>query len=81
MGIIGVDFDATFCIRQILEKKWEYDEAVRELFIDYKKVYDSLRRKVLYNIIVEFGIPMKLVKLIYVCLNETCSRVRVGVYV
>jgi len=32
----------------------------------------------LYNILIEFGIPMKLVRLIKFCLNETYSRVRVG---
>jgi hypothetical protein len=31
-----------------------------------------------YNILINFGIPMKLVKLIKVCLNESCNRVRVG---
>ena len=33
--------DHMFCIRQILEKKWEYNEAVQELFIDFEKAYDS----------------------------------------
>ena len=51
---------------------------MHQLFIDFKKVYDSVRRKVLYNILIEFGIPMKLVRLIKMCLNETYSRVRVG---
>jgi len=32
----------------------------------------------LYNIIIEFGIPMKLVRLIKMYLNETFSRVQVG---
>ena len=32
----------------------------------------------MYNILIEFGIPMKLVRLINMCLNETYSRVRVG---
>jgi hypothetical protein len=31
-----------------------------------------------YNILIEFGIPMKLVRVIKTCLNETCSRVRIG---
>jgi hypothetical protein len=29
--------DQIFCIRQILEKKWEYDETGHQLFIDFKK--------------------------------------------
>jgi len=33
--------------------------------------------EVLYNILIEFGIPMKLVRLIDVCLTETFSRVQV----
>ena len=45
--------DHIFCIRQILEKKWEYYEAVPQLFIDFKKAYDSVRRKVLYNILMD----------------------------
>ena len=31
--------DRIFCIRQILEKKWECNEEVHKIFIDYKKVY------------------------------------------
>jgi hypothetical protein len=46
-----------FCIRQILEKKWEYNEATHQLFIDFKKAYDLFRREVLYNIFIEFGNP------------------------
>ena len=67
-----------FCIRQILEKKWEYNEEIHQLFIDFKKAYDSVRREVLYNIVIEFGIPKKLVRLIKMSLTETYSRVRVG---
>ena len=56
--------DHILCIRKILEKKWEYNEAVHQLFIDFKKAYDSVRRKVLYNSLLEFGSPKKLVRLI-----------------
>jgi hypothetical protein len=31
----------------------------------------------MYNILIEFGIPKKLVRLIKMCLTETYSRVRV----
>jgi hypothetical protein len=33
--------DHMFCIRQIFEQKWEYNEAGHQLFIDFKKAYDS----------------------------------------
>jgi hypothetical protein len=54
----------------MLEKKWEYSEAIHQISIDLKKAYDSVRRDVLYNILIEFGIAMKLVRLIKMCLQE-----------
>jgi hypothetical protein len=36
-------------------------------FIDFKKAYDSVRREALYNILVEFGIPRKIVGIIKMC--------------
>ena len=70
LGIISVDFDVTgqltkifiyiyiyiyiYCMHQILDKKWENNEAVYHLFIAFKKAYDSLRRReVLYSILIE----------------------------
>jgi hypothetical protein len=70
--------DQIFYIWQILEKKWEYNGMVHQLFIDFKKAYDSIKREVLYNILVEFGVPKKLVRLINMCLNETYSKVCIG---
>jgi len=70
--------DHIFCNRQILEKEWEHNEAVYQLFIDFEKAYDSVRREILYNILIECGLPRKLVRLIKMCLTETYSRVRVG---
>jgi hypothetical protein len=37
--------DQIFYIRQILEKKWEYNGTVHQLFIDFKNAYDSIKRK------------------------------------
>ena len=32
----------------------------------------------MYNILIEFGVPKKLVRLIKMCLTKTYSKVRVG---
>jgi len=70
--------DHIFCIRQITEKKWEYNESVHQLFIDFRKAYDSVRREVLYKILIDFGMPRKFVRFIKMSLTESYSRVRVG---
>jgi len=51
---------------------------VHQLFIDFDEAYDSVKREILYNILIEFGVPRKLVRLIKMCLTETYSRVQVG---
>jgi hypothetical protein len=56
----------------------EYHATVHQLFIDSKKAYDSVRREILYNILIEFGVPKKLVRLIKMCLTETHCRIQVG---
>jgi hypothetical protein len=85
LGIISVGFDGTdqllirfFEFVRYWRKKWEYNESVHQLFIYFKKAYDLVRREVLYNILIGFGVPMKLVRLIEMCLNETYSKVRIG---
>jgi hypothetical protein len=67
--------DQILYIWQILEKKWEYNGTVHQLFIDFKKAYNSVMKEVLYSVLIEFGIPRKLVGLIQICLNETYSTV------
>jgi len=45
-----------YCIiRQILEKKWEYNEARHQVFIDFKKACDSAKREVVYNILIQYS--------------------------
>jgi len=81
-GIISVDFDTTGQLLMIYIlrssnswEKWEYNEAVHQLFIDFKKAYDSVRWEVLYNILIQSDINRKLVSLIKMCQNEAYSRV------
>jgi hypothetical protein len=50
--------DHIFRIRQILNTKW-----------NFKVAYDSIRKEVLYNILIESGVRMKLLRLVKMCLN------------
>jgi hypothetical protein len=59
---------------QSVETKWECNETVNQLLVDFKNTYDPVRREVLYGISIECGIPMKLVKLTEMCLKETLVR-------
>jgi hypothetical protein len=54
------------------------NKAVHQIVIDFKKPYDSVRREGLCNILIEFGIPKKLVRLIKMCMNETYSTAQKG---
>jgi len=71
--IISVDFSATgqllivYPSCKILEDNWDYNVAVHQLLIDFKKTYDSVGMDVLLNILIEFGIRMQLVRLITMC--------------
>jgi hypothetical protein len=61
LGIINVDFDATGQLLIIysaffkyVEKKWDHNEAVHQLLIDFKKASDSVRTEILCNILLSF---------------------------
>jgi hypothetical protein len=51
--------------------------GVHQLFVYFRKAYDSVRREVLYNILIKFGMPRKLFRLIKMCLNETNSKISI----
>jgi hypothetical protein len=63
------------------EKIEKLNETVHQLYIDLKKAHDSFRREVLYSILIESGVPMKLVMLNkmselmgFWTLSSRCSR-------
>jgi hypothetical protein len=48
-----------------------------QLFMDFKKVYESLKKVALNNHFFEFCISMTLIRVIKLCLTEAHSRTRV----
>jgi hypothetical protein len=45
---------------------------------DFKKAYDSVRREIFYNVLIESEVPMKLIRLIKMCLNDMYSKVHIA---
>jgi spore germination protein YaaH len=68
LGITSVGFDVT---DQLLIRS--FNDTVHQLFVNIKKEYDSVRREILYNIVIRFGVPTKQVRSINMSLNETYS--------
>jgi sorting nexin-29 len=86
LGNVSVGVDVThqlLIISFVFVRYWRKNvstmrQTVYQLFVDFKKAYDTVRNKVLYNILIEFGVPMKLFRLNKVCLNEMYGKVCVG---
>ena len=70
--------DQLFVVKQILEKCWEYNVDVHQIFVDFKQAYDSVDRVKLLNGLDELGIPTKLIRLIKATMDKSASKVRVG---
>jgi hypothetical protein len=66
--------DQIFYIRQGTRDKLQYDGLLHQLFVDFKKAYDSVKREVLYNILLESGIPKKLLRPIKMCLMKPVAK-------
>ncbi|KAJ4442938.1 hypothetical protein ANN_04536, partial [Periplaneta americana] len=58
-------------IRLIKEKVWEYNHEVQYLFIDFAKAYDLIHRESLWNIMAEFGRPLKLIRFCEIHMEDT----------
>jgi hypothetical protein len=78
LGVIIIGFDVTYqlLIFYAFVKYWRKNGCiVHMLLIDFKKAYGLVKGEVLYNILIEFGVSLKLVRLIKMRLNKTYSKV------
>jgi len=48
------------------------------VFVDNKKAYNSLDRKRLWEALRAFNIPMKIIKMVQLCISKTYSKVKLG---
>src|ERR1700753_3385205 len=58
-----------------MEKSWEFNITIHQLFVDFKQAYDSLDRNVFFSIMEEYCIPMKLIRLTKATLMDTKCRI------
>ena len=68
--------DHIFTLRQVLEQRHMYKQPTISIFLDFKGAFDSVDRKVLFNVLVQHGVPMKFVNIIRSMYSQTSGRVR-----
>jgi sorting nexin-29 len=66
-----------FTLRQVLEKAHEYNISLHQLHIDFKQAFDRIDRIQIIEMMKEFGIPLKLVKITKMTLFRTYNRVKI----
>jgi hypothetical protein len=59
--IMGLLLIKSLAFTNCMRKQWEYNTSTHQLFRCFKKMHCSFRREVLCNILIEFGIPKKIV--------------------
>lgn len=70
--------DQIFILQQLVSKNWEFGKDLHLLFVDFEKAYATVRRKYLWPVLTEFGIPQKLIQLIKECMNNSKCKIKVG---
>jgi hypothetical protein len=70
--------DQIFTVKNLLEKVWEHNVETHQIFVDFQKAYDSIRRDKLYAIMAHFGIPNKLIRLTKATMENSTYYVKTG---
>ena len=60
-----------------MKKKWEFGQPVHQLYIDFKKAYDFIKRERIFGFLTRLRVPKKLINLVQVCLKDTRGRVKI----
>jgi len=63
-------------IKQEVEKSHEFDKDMYLLFVDFRQAYNSIHQNELWKIMIQLGIPAKLVRLIKACVQHSKCKVK-----
>ena len=69
--------DQLFLIRQLSEKFFEKSRMIYNNFVDYRQAFDSVWQQGLWQVLRNYGIPEKMVKLLENLYSKTVNAVRV----
>jgi sorting nexin-29 len=61
-----------------MEKCYEYNTDLHMLFIDFRQAFDSIYRNQLFMALESYGIPVKIISLIKMTLNDNTSKVLIA---
>jgi len=70
--------DNIFMIRQIIEKCYEYNTDIHNIFIEYIHAFDSIKRNKILDSLIQYKIPPKLIRLVKLTLENTTAKVKVN---
>ena len=70
--------DQILTVKNLLEKAWEHNVEIHQIFVDFQKAYDSIRGDKLYAIMAFFGIPNKLMRLTKATMEDSTYHVKTG---
>jgi len=65
-------------IRQIIEKCYEYNIDIHNIFIDYTHAFDSIKRNKILDSLTQNKIPPKLIRLVKLTLEHPTAKVKVN---
>jgi hypothetical protein len=69
--------DHMFTTKQISEKCWERNVDILQKYIEFQQAYDHNKREELYEAMLNFHVPVKIIRLVRLTVTSTESQVRV----
>jgi hypothetical protein len=67
--------DNIFIVRKIFEKCHEHNIDLYNIFVDYTQAFDSVNRNKIIECLKQYGIPIKIIRLIGLTLTNTIEKV------